>query len=264
MIKKAIISMYHDVVEPEQPDSSGFPGNAAYRYKLDVNDFEKHLESIAKAIKNKPVTIFEAFEQKSGIKPYMITFDDGGISAYSVIAPLLDNYGWKGHFFITTDYINKDGFVTDEQIKELKRRGHIIGSHSCSHPTRMSKLTKEQMMDEWTRSIDVLSDILDEKITIASVPGGYYSRLVGETAAACGIKTLFTSEPVQKIHFVDGCMILGRYTMFREFSPEFAGRLASGSFPACFSQYSYWNLKKIGKKFAGNLYLKLRDYLFEK
>ena len=38
--------MYHDVVEPGQADASGFPGGAAAHYKLDVAEFDTHLEAL--------------------------------------------------------------------------------------------------------------------------------------------------------------------------------------------------------------------------
>ena len=68
--------------------------------------------------------------------PFLITVDDGGVSYYTVVADRLERLGWRGHCFVTTDMIGQRGFLTRRQIRELDGRGHIIGSHSASHPTR--------------------------------------------------------------------------------------------------------------------------------
>src|SRR2546423_9925897 len=166
---KALAIMYHDVVEPGADDASGFPGAWPALYKLERGEFERHLNAIREAIGDKPVSLAD---QPSPNCPLLLTFDDGGVSAYDPIAPMLEARGWRGHFFITTDRIGQPGFVTREQIRELRGRGHVVGSHSCSHPTRMSALTRADLLREWRESIAALSDILGEAPLVASVPGG--------------------------------------------------------------------------------------------
>jgi len=74
-----------------------------------------------------------------------------------------------------------------EQIRDLHQRGHIIGSHSCSHPKRMSFCSRAELLQEWGRSCEILAGILGAPVTVASVPGGFYSRAVAEAAAEAGI-----------------------------------------------------------------------------
>ena len=59
----------------------------------------------------------------------------------------------------------------------------------------MAALTRAELDREWRQSIARLSAVLGDPVKVASVPGGYYSREVGESAAAAGIEALFTSEP---------------------------------------------------------------------
>ena len=73
------------------------------------------------------------------------TFDDGGVSYYTVVADRLEAQGWRGHCFVSTDFIGQRGFLTAAQIRELDARGHVIGSHSASHPARFSTLTAASM-----------------------------------------------------------------------------------------------------------------------
>jgi len=264
--KKRVISlMYHDVVEREAHQASGFPSADAALYKLEPDQFKRHLEVISDFVTDHPILVTDLLADKAALaRAWMITFDDGGLSSYTVIADRLEALGWRAHFFITTDYIGQPAFMTGEQIRELRRRGHIIGSHSCSHPLRFASLPPYELKREWDESVHVLSDLLGEPVQIASVPGGQYSRQVAETAAAVGIKALFTSEPTTRRAEVEGCLVLGRYAVQRLTAPAVAARIASARFEPRFRQWLWWESKKIIKTLGGEYYLKLRESWIEK
>jgi peptidoglycan/xylan/chitin deacetylase (PgdA/CDA1 family) len=190
-----------------------------------------------------------------------LTFDDGGCSAHELVADLLEERGWRGIFFVTTDWIGKSGFLNLMQIRDLHRRGHRIGTHSCSHPARMSYCTREELCQEWNNSVHVLSQIVGGPITLASVPGGFYGRNVAESAVEAGIKTLFTSEPQTSMRVVNGCIILGRYTIQQGVTAATAASIANGEvLPRC-RQSLYWNLKKVAKIAGGTQWLRLRQWV---
>lgn len=260
---KAVTLLYHDAVEDNDYDSSGFPGVGAAVYKLNIDDMKSHFEAVATARTGRPSNVYDLL--KDGARephPFLITFDDGGLSAAIQIADLLDQFGWTGHFFITTDYIGKPTFVNAEQIRELRKRGHIVGSHSCSHPSRMSYCGWDELMSEWGKSVDKLSSITGEKVDTASVPGGYFSNEVARAASACGIKALFTSEPVKRAFRVDDCLVLGRYTLFRGMPPDISAALSSESLSADqIKQYVNWNFKKAAKKIGGKYYVGMRSFV---
>ena len=255
--------LYHDVVEGDD-DQSGFPGGGAARYKLPRAEFTAHLDAIA------AVAGFTTLRAPREAGPpgddvsSLITFDDGGVSAATVIAGELERRGWRGYFFITVDFIGRAGFVDREQIIDLARRGHVIGSHSCSHPTRMSACPRPQLLDEWRRSREVLSEILGEPVTCASVPGGYYSRAVAETAAEAGLTHLFNSEPTTRTAEVGGCHVHGRYTIYRGMTASMAASLAAGSPPALLRQAAAWKLKKALKAVGGRAYVNVRQALLDR
>lgn len=259
---RAISILYHDVVTKDRPDSSGFPGRDAAAYKLERDEFERHLEAIAGAAHERPATAQELLNWTGKGFPFLLTFDDGGLSAYTCIADLLEKYGWYANFFITTDYIDSPSFLTKEQLRELRKRGHTIGSHSCSHPTRMSHCSWERLLEEWERSVHVLSDILGEQVSVASLPGGYYSTQVAEAAFRAGIRVLFISEPTTRCHFVEGCLILGRYTIWRGMPPETAAGIVAGKLSPRLKQFAFWNLKRLAKTLGGKYYLRLRELRF--
>jgi peptidoglycan/xylan/chitin deacetylase (PgdA/CDA1 family) len=252
--------LYHDVVAPGQFASSGFPHGDAHIYKLERPQFELHLQKIDQAPKRAKVGLFDRASQDIASDALLFTFDDGGASALS-IATLLEEHGWRGHFFITTDYIGKPGFLGEDRIRELHARGHVVGSHSCSHPARMSHCSRDQLLHEWKESARVLSNILGNKICVASVPGGYYSKRVAEAAASSGIEVLFNSEPTSRIKHVKSCVVLGRYSIQQGISAETVARIASGDRSPRLRQYFIWNSKKIAKRVGGSYYISLRKSL---
>ena len=246
---KALAVMYHDVVENGNYSASGFPGPGADRYKLDRLEFERHLRAIHEAIGNQPV---------------LLTFDDGGVSAHERIAGMLEQFGWRGHFFITTGWVGKAGFLSAAQIQDLDRRGHVVGSHSKSHPVRMSRIPWDRMVSEWRESLEQLAKIVGHPVECASVPGGYYSRKVALAAAQAGIRTLFTSEPTARVQLVDGCQVRGRYVVQQGMGPEWSAGFAAGRTLPRFRQALLWKTKRVAKLVSGGLYLRAREAIVKK
>ncbi len=240
--------MYHDVVAGEDFAASGLRLPGSDRYKLTVSAFDAHLDSF----EGNPRSVHEDSTR-------LLTFDDGGASAASVIAPKLDAREWIGHFFVTTDFIGEEGFLTSDEIVALHAKGHVIGSHSCSHPERISSLSDEAMDREWKQSIQRLSEILESPVDTASVPGGFTSDAVVRAAARHGIRHLFTSEPTTKVRQVDDCRVYGRFAVLQDTPAATAAALLAGKAGAVFQQRAAWFLKKWAKRLGGRYYLRLRN-----
>jgi peptidoglycan/xylan/chitin deacetylase (PgdA/CDA1 family) len=263
-----IALIYHDVVPAGHFDASGFPGTGAARYKFINSEFHSHLEALQGVAQAGSFSAGNAPPESAGqgpaSLPCLLTFDDGGNSSILTIAGMLEERGWTGHFFVTTDLIDAPAFVSRQQVCQLRRRGHVVGSHSCSHPRRMSACTWEQLVDEWRRSCDVLADIIGEQVTVASVPGGFYSHRVAQAAAHAGIRTLFTSEPTARQWVVEGCAVRGRYSIDRGVSAEQMAAIAAGKVVPRLRQAAVWQAKKVAKTMAGSLYTALRERLLSK
>jgi peptidoglycan/xylan/chitin deacetylase (PgdA/CDA1 family) len=261
---RALAIMYHDVVENAAYDSSGFPGESANIYKLRRDDFACQLEAIRAAVPAGAVSLIARRRQILSPPPVFLTFDDGGASFHTPIAGMLEQFEWRGHFFITTSRIGTPGFLDDVRLRDLHRRGHVIGSHSHSHPTRMAALPPDRMASEWRQSLTRLEEILGEPVKVASVPGGYYSREVGRTAAAAGIEVLFNSEPTAATGLIDGCLVLGRYVVKRGMGPEWAAGFAAGRVGPRWKQSALWKAKRVAKALGGGAYLKVRQAILDR
>lgn len=261
---RAVSLLYHDVVDEADFDGSGFPGPGAATYKLRVGDFVAHLEAIQATGAGRPGRVSELAEPAPGDRsdpPLLLTFDDGGVSAFATVAPLLAERSWPGHFLVATDYLGTRDFMTPEQVRAVHGAGHIIGTHSRSHPARMSDLSPPALEAEWRDSAARLSDLLGSAVTVGSVPAGAYSSRVGRAAAAAGISFLFTSEPTARIGSIEGCLVLGRFSLRRDSPPGQVTSLVTGAGGARLRQWLTWNARKAAKRLAWDRYLALRRAL---
>lgn len=121
--------------------------------KRDYEIFDNFLSYLNK--KGKFITLEEATKRiiqndiPSNEVLIVFTYDDGFEECYTVIAPLLEKYKTKGAFFINSNYIESSNKYQKEfnkrvnsytkkpmtwvQIKDLHKRGHLIGSHNLDH-----------------------------------------------------------------------------------------------------------------------------------
>lgn len=236
--------MYHDVDEGN-PDI----------YNVEPARFSEHLDAIERAVGRAPAAVEDVSDGD-----WMITFDDGGASAQHA-GEELARRGWRGHFFIATDLIGQLGYLDWDGVRAVAGMGHVIGSHSCSHPDRMAACSWEQLLDEWSRSAAVLAEALGRPVRTASVPGGLYSRSVGRAAAAAGFTTLFTSLPSQRLGSIEGCLLIGRYAIRRDTPADEAAAAAAGRAVPWARQRAAWGLRGAAKRIAGERYEGMRRAL---
>jgi peptidoglycan/xylan/chitin deacetylase (PgdA/CDA1 family) len=260
---KAIALMYHDAIDASGADGSGFPGRAAARYKLERGELVRHLDALAEATSGPPGDVRDVLAGRVAGRSWLLTFDDGGASAAETAAELARR-GWIGHFLVTTDYVGRPAFLTRAQIRELRDLGHVVGTHSASHPERISACSDAQLLSEWRQSAEMLAGVLGEPIVVASVPGGYYAPNVARAAAAAGIRALFTSEPTTVVKAAGSVRLVGRYTVMRGNAPRRAAMLAAGRPIPRVRQRASWGLRKLAKRAAGPSYVSLRRAILDR
>jgi peptidoglycan/xylan/chitin deacetylase (PgdA/CDA1 family) len=200
---------YHDVAPALARKASVSPGRRRRGTSFRPEDFDRHLESIAQSGAGIGLLSDAA---RLRLPDVALTFDDGGASAQAV-ATSLERYGWKGHFFVTTSKIGAPGFLTPEALLELASAGHVIGSHCHTHPTYMGVLDRTSIDSEWNESRVRLGEILGDAPDIASVPGGFVTPKVIESAARAGYRILLTSEPRFPRRHAGALLVLGRYSI---------------------------------------------------
>ncbi|WP_459063148.1 polysaccharide deacetylase family protein [Flavitalea flava] len=83
-------------------------------------------------------------------KIVVLTFDDAVKSHYTVVAPLLKQYGFGATFFVCEfppDYADTTKYMSWLQIAQLSRWGFEIGNHTRHH-ARVSHLTADKLNEE--------------------------------------------------------------------------------------------------------------------
>ena len=79
-----------------------------------------------------------------------LTFDDGWLSQYQNAVPKLNQYGFKGTFYITSRKLFDYGFLgymSQTQIKDIYADGMEIGSHTRTHPDLTQLSSTEQQTE---------------------------------------------------------------------------------------------------------------------
>ena len=212
---------YHEITD--DPSASGFQRPGARPYTLTPRAFAAHLDQMA-AGEASPMRVSDIDFTRPG-RFLVLTFDDGGKSAVYA-GDALARRGWTGHFFIVSSLIGQRTFATASDIRYLASCGHVVGTHSHTHPDIFPDLTPERMLEEWRTSGDAISEIVGAPCLTASVPGGDISRQVLESADRAGVRYLFTAEPWLSPRAMNRCRVLGRFCPKVGTSPDRIRELA--------------------------------------
>lgn len=109
-------------------------------------------------------------------KPIMISFDDSRAEHSLIAAPVLEQYGYRGVFFIMTITYNKVNYMTTGQIAGLAKAGHTIGLHSWDH----TMVTKYKDESDWQKEVTApkqkLEKIVERKVDYWAYPDGVYDH----------------------------------------------------------------------------------------
>ena len=123
-------------------------------------------------------------------KPVMISFDDTRLDHYTVALAELNKYGFKGVFFIMTVSLNRPGYMTKEQVKQLADEGHAIGLHTWNHKN-VKTFTKEDWSIQVTKPRDQLKAITGKPIDYFAYPFGLWDKPGVDKIKGHGFKAAF-------------------------------------------------------------------------
>jgi len=189
-----------------------------------------------------------------------ITFDDGWDSDYKIAFPVLKEYGFKATFFITTDWINKKGYVQEKWLKEMSQSGMEIGSHTLSH-RYLTRLSEDKVYKEFYDSRCKLEDILGKEVTAVSIPGGEYNGKIIKLAYKAGYKIIATSKPGINLA---GSTLVNRIPIHSRTSLTDLKKIISFSPFFIFQLKSFYLARALIKKTFGiDDYLTLRNWIIK-
>jgi peptidoglycan/xylan/chitin deacetylase (PgdA/CDA1 family) len=149
-----------------------------------------------------------------------ITFDDGHVSHHKYAAPLLNEFGFQGTFFVTAGWIGtRAGYMNWGEVSDLLRQGHAIESHGWSHAF-LTCCDDVTLRSELTRSKETIEHRLGTAVRRISMPGGRCNRRVVRACGAAGYTHVFNSNPFQKELETLGVRLSGRMMLRRTTTAE--------------------------------------------
>lgn len=160
-------------------------------------------------------------------KSVVITIDDGRITVYQYLLPLVKKYNIPVTLFIYPEITSKESYaMTWEQIKELQKSGLFdIQSHTYTHPdfnadekqmtpTAFQQSVKMELVD----SKKILEDKLGIKVTLLAWPFGNHNAYVEQQAKQAGYIMAFKVDEdcasrSDNLMIVPRYMVLPKHTM---------------------------------------------------
>lgn len=112
-----------------------------------------------------------------------LTFDDGDADNY-IVRPILAEDNLHATFYIVSGFTNSNGYMTDDQLRDLYNDGNEIGGHTLSHSNltgvRGADLNREVCQDR--------SNLLAYgfEVTSFAYPFGHYDDEAKQAVMNCG------------------------------------------------------------------------------
>lgn len=137
--------------------------------------------------------ILDRVTQSSDPARYVITFDDGNLSDFSIALPALIDRSLVARFFVLTGRLGTEGSLDEGQLRAMQAAGMEIGSHGIAH-IPWSGLDNSALAGEVTRSRARLEEICGQPITAAGIPFGRYDARVLRALRRAGYTTAWSSD----------------------------------------------------------------------
>jgi len=160
-------------------------------YTLSRDTFARQLRALAAAGKS-PLDVAALLKPgHAAAARCFVSFDDGTQDHHEIVFPLLQQLGLRGVFFVPTAKLDKPGYLTGVQLRELANAGHTIGCHSHEHK-RMDVMSNDEIQRQLETSRKILRDTTGVEPWIFAPPGGYMNSAVREAALRSGLRVIRT------------------------------------------------------------------------
>ena len=118
-----------------------------------------------------------------------LTFDEGYEAGYtSQILDILKANDVKATFFITSHYLNTASDLVERMINE----GHIVGNHTCSHPS-MPSISNEEIEKEIMQLHQAVYEKFNYEMKYIRPPKGEFNERTLKKSLELGYKTVMWS-----------------------------------------------------------------------
>ena len=123
----------------------------------------------------------------------VITFDDGRDDNYENAYPVLKEYGFPATIFIISQLVDKEPYLTWEQVREMSQNGIDFGSHTRHH-RYLPDLPEDELRNEIFNSKKDIEDVLNKQINHFCYPSGGFTKLSKELMREAGYLSATTTN----------------------------------------------------------------------
>ena len=237
----AAIFVYHDFVEhPAVPPPT-------HAYVLGQRQFAAHL-GVLTAPQLRASRLGDVLAAPAAGR-FVLSFDDGHMSNYTVAFPMLVARGWPGCFFIVASRVGAPHALGWRELREMAAAGMEIGSHSLTHPF-LHRASAADIRREFGESKRILEDGLGQAITAASLPHGSAGAQARAVIAELGYRAFCTSEPGLVSPRTDR-LAVPRIAIKQRTPAAFLANIVAGRTLTLATLRSCHAVKKVGKQLVG-------------
>ena len=221
-IRRCVFLMYHELELPGRALVQSEPGYV--RYIISETGFRSQIDWLRE---NgwRGLSVSEAL-QFPAEKSVAITFDDGCETDLIAAATILKEAGFHATFYVTADFLNHPGYMSDAQLRELGSMGFEIGCHSMTH-RYLNGLAPNELHHEIVEARMKLQDIINGKVLHFSCPGGRFDDRALDLAKQTGYLSVANSRAHANSPSTDR-FHLGRVAILRNRNLTSFGRLCEG------------------------------------
>lgn len=129
-----------------------------------------------------------------------LTFDDGYEDFALFVLPLLRQYRMKATFYVVTDFVGKQGYVTAEELQEIIASGLVeIGAHTVHHKNLLN-ISLTLARDEIEGSKHALEQDYGLSVQTFAYPYGKHSPRIDALVQDAGFSAAVTTERGYDLH----------------------------------------------------------------
>lgn len=175
--KNSKVIYYHDFYDGKQYTDMG----------TSLNLFKVHL----KELKKSGYSIVDRIMKSQGEVAVML---DDGFRGIWDCRDFFYEHGIHPTIFVAKSLVGQDGYLTEDEIKELDAHGWLFQSHTVAH-TGLNDFSMEQLDFQLVESKNYLENLLGKEIKEICAPQGKYSNWVCEHAYRVGYDVFYSSTP---------------------------------------------------------------------
>lgn len=179
-------------------------GNGPFSIDLDV------LRSHFKLIRDRGIRVIplvELIQRLENPEPFrekvvVITFDDGYVSMYRKLLPLVSEFQFPVTLFVYTDFVRpeSENSITWGMLREMDNNGIDIQCHTRTHQDltllsgKIDFLSKRKLYEEIFLSKKIIEQNLGKEVVFLAFPYGRYDLKIVDLAYKAGYRRVFSTD----------------------------------------------------------------------